>query len=461
MTGSSDPRPVGAGRRHRRQALAGGWLAALLLLAACGSQAAPKAPQAQKSAKPAAGGAQTAAGSGAAQTLKIGFFAPTSGTAAGSGEDMIKGWKLWWQTHPDTVGGIKVVTQYYDTASNPTTGLTKTRQAVEQDHVQVVVGPLLANVGYAMEPYLVQHKIPNLSPSNSADDLTQRRRNPYFLRLAGWTSSITTHPGGVWAYQQGYRKVVTLADNYAFGWESTGGFVQTFTQKGGKVLKQLWPPLGTTDYAPYISQVEALHPDALFVSLVGGGVANFMKQWQSLGLKGKIPIISQEVTTDQSTIRTLPAADVVGNIAFTHWAEGRNDPATQSFDKAFAKAYGVLPSYYAAACYTAGQWLSEALPKLNGKYTAKGLLDAIRSVKLSDSPFGPMSIDSYGSDIENVYVTKVEPTPPEWSKYAKDWNVPIKTYPDVNQFWTYNPQQYLKQPSYSNTFQGTGPQAAK
>jgi branched-chain amino acid transport system substrate-binding protein len=40
------------------------------------------------------------------------------------------------------------------------------------------------------------------------------------------------------------------------------------------------------------------------------------------------------------------------------------------------------------------------------------------------------------------------------NKDGKYWNVPVQTYPNVSQFWTYDPATYMKQPPYSRTFQG-------
>ena len=37
---------------------------------------------------------------------------------------------------------------------------------------------------------------------------------------------------------------------------------------------------------------------------------------------------------------------------------------------------------------------------------------------------------------------------------GKYWNVPLEVYPNVSQFWHYNPEEYMKQPPYSRTFQG-------
>ncbi|MFN2459413.1 MAG: ABC transporter substrate-binding protein [Candidatus Velthaea sp.] len=390
-----------------------------------------------------------------AGVIKVAVLAPETGTAAAAGHDMVNGWTLYWAERNNMVSGKRIATTVYDTASNPAHALDQARRAVEQDGAQLVVGPYLANEGLAVMPYTVAHKIPLFMPTASADDISQRAANAYSLKVAGWSSSQTTHVAGVWAYEQGYRKVATLANAYAFGYENAGGFCQTFTEKGGKVATQLWAPLGTTDYSPYISQLQAAAPDVVFVEMVGADAIHFLEQWNSFGLKAKIPLIANETTTDQSNIRSIAPEIVNGIISFGHFAEGRDDAATRSFNAKFGAKDGVLPSYMAASFYTAAQWIGSALAKTRGNITdPAALLAAVRSIKLANSPFGPMELDPYGNPIDNVYVRKVVATSGPDAKYAKTWNVVLKTYPHVSQFWTYKPADYLKQPVYSPSFQG-------
>ena len=168
--------------------------------------------------------------------IKVALLAPTSGSAAAAGHDMVAGWTLYWKEHNDKVAGRAVQTTVYDTASNAAHALDQARHAVEQDGAQIVVGPYLANEGLAVAPYTIQHRVPLFLPTVSADDLSQRMANAFVIKVAGWSSSLPTHPAGEWAYEQGHRKMVTLANSYAFGYENAGGFAQTFTQKGGKVI---------------------------------------------------------------------------------------------------------------------------------------------------------------------------------------------------------------------------------
>ena len=96
-------------------------------------------------------------------------------------------------------------------------------------------------------------------------------------------------------------------------------------------------------------------------------------------------------------------------------------------------------------------WLTEAIKKINGKVEDReAFLKAVREVELKGSPLGPVvKMDSYGHPVYTAYVRRVEKRAD-----GKKWNVPIATYPNVSQFGSYDPETYMKQPSYSRTFQG-------
>ena len=94
-----------------------------------------------------------------------------------------------------------------------------------------------------------------LYPVVSADDLTQRKRSQWIVRT-GWTASQPNHAFGEYAYRVlNVRKVATVALDYAFGWESVGGFQRTFEAEGGKITQKIWAPVSVHDFAPYLAQI--------------------------------------------------------------------------------------------------------------------------------------------------------------------------------------------------------------
>ena len=134
-----------------------------------------------------------------------------------------------------------------------------------------------------------------------------------------------------------------------------------------------------------------------------------------------------------------------------HFAEGNDAPATKKFVAEYEAAYKKLPSIYGFSHYSASLWLAEAIKAVNGNVQDRPkFLDAVRKVVLNDSPLGrPVRLDAYGNPIYDVFIRDVVKRPD-----GRYWNVPIETYPNVSQFWTYKPEDYMKQPPYSRTYQG-------
>jgi branched-chain amino acid transport system substrate-binding protein len=427
-------------------------IVALGALAACSSSKSSSAGGAGSTTTASSGAAASggSGGGGGGGTIKIGVLRPSTGTLASNGKDMEAGWNLFWEQNGTTVAGKKVETVFADSAANPSIGLTKANQLAKGDNVNMIVGPLSAAVGLAVAAAMAKINMTIAMPCTSSDDLTQRTLYPNFVRLAGWTSSQTTHPFGEWAYEQGYRNILTLGADYAFGWETVGGFANTFTDKGGKIVKQLWAPLGTTDFSTYIAQIGASKQDAVFYCELGGDEVNFFKAYKQFGLYGKTPLIGSETTTDQSVLRTL-GDNALGLITCAHFAEGRDAAETKKFGDDYYAKYNRYPSYYAAGMYTAARGVAEAIKSLNGDVSnADAVVKAIKAVSLTDTPFGPEKVDSYGNPIFNVYVRKVENGP------HGPWNVPIKTYENVSQFWHYDPKEFLAHPVYTKNYQGNG-----
>ncbi|MBI1894490.1 MAG: ABC transporter substrate-binding protein, partial [Candidatus Rokubacteria bacterium] len=180
--------------------------------------------------------------------IKIGYMAPLTGGAAQVGKDMVNGFMMWLEENENQIAGRKVEVIVEDTQGQPAIALTKLRKLVESDKVHVLAGGLFAHVGYALAPKVDQYQVPMLYPVMAADDLTQRKPTKWVVRT-GWTSSQPSHPFGEYvAKTLGYKKVVTIAMDYSFGWEVVGGFQKTFEEAGGQVIQKLWPPLDTSDF---------------------------------------------------------------------------------------------------------------------------------------------------------------------------------------------------------------------
>ena len=382
--------------------------------------------------------------------IKIGLLAPLTGVVASGGKEMVEGVQFYLDQVKGEMGGRKVELVIEDDASNPDTALQKARRLVEQGNCHMLIGNLLANTGLAVANYVKGTGTPYFIPIIAADDLTQRQRIKNVIRVAGYSASEFTHPLGDWALKQGYKKIATISQDYTFGHEQCGGLAQVFTERGGEIVQQFWHPLNTADFSPYLGQIADLKVDAIFAMETGADATRFIQQYSSFGLKAKTPLLVAMNGTDQSVIRTL-GEECEGIISPAHFAEGSDNPVTQKFAKEYEAKYGKIPSLYGFSMYSGVMWIDAALKKMGGKVEDReAFIDAVLKTELDGSPLGKIvKLDAYGNPIYDVYIRKV-------AKRAdgKFWNVPVTSYPNVSQFWKYDPETYLKQPPYSRTFQG-------
>ncbi|MDB5546046.1 MAG: hypothetical protein JWO64_3195 [Hyphomicrobiales bacterium] len=387
---------------------------------------------------------------GASRPIKIGLLAPLTGVIAAGGKELVEGFEMYWEQVGKKVGDRAVEIVIEDDASNPDTSLQKARRLVEQGNVDFLFGNILANTGLAVANYVKGTGTPYFIPVIAADDLTQRTRIPNVIRVAGYTASQTARPLADWAFKQGYRKVATISQDYTFGHEQCGGFAQMFTELGGKITQQFWHPLNTADFSPYLGQLASLGVDAVFAMETGADATRFIQQYASFGLKGRIPLMGAMNATDQSVIRTM-SNEAEGIISCAHFAEGSKEPATVQFVADYEKRYQKLPSIYGFSHYSGAMWVAEALKKINGNVEdRKNFLHTVLMTELKDSPLGKtVKLDAYGNPIYDVSIRKVEKRAD-----GKLWNVPVTSYPQVSQFWKYDPETYMKQPPYSRDFQG-------
>jgi branched-chain amino acid transport system substrate-binding protein len=403
--------------------------------------------------------ALTAAGVGAAPwrralaqagPIKIGVLAPLTGVVASGGKEMVESVQFYLEQVKNEMGGRKVELAIEDDASNPDTALQKARRLVEQGNCHMLIGNLLANTGLAVANYVKGTATPYFIPIIAADDLTQRQRIKNVVRVAGYSASEFTHPLGDWALKQGYKRIATVSQDYTFGHEQCGGLAQVFTEGGGEIVQQFWHPLNTADFSPYLGQLADLKVDAVFAMETGADATRFIQQYAGFGLKAKTPLLAAMNGTDQSVIRTL-GEECEGIISPAHFAEGSDNPVTQKFSKDYEAKYGKIPSLYGFSMYSGMMWIDAALKKMGGKVEDReAFIDTVLKTELDGSPLGKsVKLDAYGNPIYDVYIRRVVKRAD-----GKYWNVPTTTYPNVSQFWKYDPETYMKQPPYSRTFQG-------
>ncbi len=139
--------------------------------------------------------------------------------------------------------------------------------------------------------------------------------------------------------------------------------------------------------------------------------------------------------------------EVLGIVTALHYSAALTTPGNRKFAQAYEGRFKQIPSYYSEGTYVGGLQLKRALEAISGEAeNADRLAGALRKAELADTPRGPIRFDEYGNPIQNIYVRKVERVG------GRLQNSVIHTFQNVSQFWTYKPEEYLKNPVYSRDY---------
>jgi branched-chain amino acid transport system substrate-binding protein len=380
-----------------------------------------------------------------AEPFRLGLLTVKTGPLAQGGIQMEQGVLTYLKETNYTMGGRKVDFVSADTGGNPAGTKTKAQELIERDKVDVILGPLAAFELLAINDYIKEQKVPILSLA-AADNLTQRLPNPYLIRASATSSQAMQPMGHYAATELKLKRVITISEDFAFGYEQMGGFQASFEKDGGCVVNKLWPPLVTPDYTPYVAQIGDC--DGVCQGFAGSNPLRFMKSYASAGLK--YPVVTGETGADDALLKSF-GEEAIGLVSCCPYTLDLESASNQRFIDGMMKNYDVIPGFYAAGLYCNCMVVDAGLKAVGGnagdkdKFTA-----AMRAVSLTDTPRGPIKFDHFGNVVGSFYVRRVGT---EGAKYGlKLWNKTIKTYENVSQFWTWPEQEFLAHPVYSRDY---------
>jgi branched-chain amino acid transport system substrate-binding protein len=375
------------------------------------------------------------------EPIRLGLLTVKTGALASGGIDMERGLTLFLKEKNYTLGGRKVELTVADTAAVPAQARTKMQELVERERVHAVVGPLAAFEALAMDDYIRSAQMPTL-PIAGAEDMTQRKANPWFVRATSTSAQCSYPMADYCAKTLKYKRMAAIADDFAYGHESVGGFQKVFEDAGGTLVQKLFSPLNAPDYGSYIAQLKP-DVDGVFIGFAGSNGFRFFKQVNEYGLK--TPIVGGMVAFDEVAVRNM-GDYALGSVSSCWYTAQLDNRINKRFVAAYRADNGYDPGQYASGTYLYGEVLAAAIEALRGKVEDKqAFIKALRGVRV-DTLRGPIEFDEYGNVVGNIYIRKVE------KKDGRLVNSNIHTYPKVSQFWTYDPKEFLKHPVWSRDY---------
>jgi len=375
--------------------------------------------------------------------IRIGLMAVKTGPLAPGGIQMEQGLNVYLEEHGYRMAGRRVEIIVADTGGSPAVAKTKAQELVELHGVDAIIGPQAAYEVLAISDYIAEVGVPTLSIA-AAEDITQRRQNGYFIRASA-TSAQAAHPMGHYAaVDRGFRRAATIGDDIAYGQEMVAGFQRVFEENGGQVVLKLWPPLNVAEYSAYIAQIRDV--DVVYMAFAGGNGLRFMRQYEEFGLNGAIPLLGGMTSADESLLHNM-STEALGVIVSSFYSAELGTPMNRAFVERMRSNYGVDPGLYAVTAYLEAMVLAAGIEQLDGRTDDKAaLMAAMRGLTLADSPRGIVRFDDFGNAVGDIYILEVR------QRDGRLVNTPIKTYENVSQFWTYDPEEFLAEPVYSRDY---------
>jgi branched-chain amino acid transport system substrate-binding protein len=379
------------------------------------------------------------------ESIRIGFLTVRTGPLAAGGKQMEEGIQLFLKERNNVLAGRKVELFIADTGGTPPQAKAKTQELVEKNKVHVIIGPLATFEALAIDDYIKQAQVPLITPTSAAQkDLAQQKQSDYVIHAVGTAAQPMHVLGDFAAKKLGIKRVATVADDFTYGHEGTAGFQAAFEDGGGKVVQKLWPPLNVSDYGSYVGQIKR-NVDGLYAGFAGINGLRFLKQYSEYGA-GKIAIFGNPTCVDEGVLRNM-GDEALGVYSASWYSAALDTPENKRFVDGIMRDYKTVPGFYTVGTYVAGMYLESALNALKGKFEDKpAFVRALRQVRLETSPMGPIRIDEFGKPILNIYVRKVE------RKDGRLVNSIVATYPNVTQFYSYDPKQFLANPVYSRDY---------
>lgn len=360
--------------------------------------------------------AATAAVTGAwAQSgpIKIGLLATLEGPFAAGGADGMRGAELALKERGGMVAGRKIEFIKASSDAKPDVAVNATRKLVEQDKVDIMVGPLSGGEGIAVKDYSkTQPQVTFINGASGAQGTTLDSPSPNFYRFntegAQWMVGL-----GQAALDKGYKRVMVIAEDYAFPYSQVQGFMSEFCAKGGKVPVKAWVPLGGKDYSSVIARIPK-DVDALLVVLGGADAVNFLTQYENSG--GDKPMLGGSITVSQDVLnyRGKRRDSLVGTLSAGPVADTYDGAGWKAFVADYQKTYPVASGAFPSPSLFAYVYYTNMKAALDGLDAVKGDLsggqakyrEALQKMVLK-TPTGDVRLDSNRQAIGTTFVTEV------------------------------------------------------
>ena len=388
-------------------------------------------------------------------SILIGGLATLEGPFAEPGADGLRGVELAIAEFGGEIAGTPVELITASSDGNPDVALESARRLVEQDGVDILVGPLSGSEGIRLAQYAKEQPETTFLNGGSAaieTTLVDPAENFYRFNTEGaqWTAPL----GEYVVNERGWDNIVIVSEDYSFPYAQIFGFMATYCEAGGTVSDKFFVPVGTNDYSSVIAQLplESGEVDGMFVVLGGSDAVDFLSQYAQMG--GSLPIVGGTNAVDQTVLTTQgPARELLpGTLASGPVSDNAERESWLEFVAQYQDHFGdeglPTPSVFAYNYYTNTKAALLALQAVEGDLSNnhEAFRDALDSLAF-ESPTGPVSINENRQATAAIYINEVVETEDGQLRLQ-----PLERVEEVDQFLRLGQETYseLGLPSRDN-----------
>src|SRR5262249_13346976 len=237
------------------------------------------------------------AGTYAADQVKLGIITELSGPISPAGTEGKRGMDLALEELGNKLGGLPVRLTVADTKTNPAEAVQGASKLIDEAQVDFATGFAASNTTIPVFKTFTEAGVFLVGSLAGPLQFAGKECHPngFFVSFPNddWPAAV-----GKYMTDKGVRNAFFIGADYQAGYEHVGGAMRYFK---GKAIGPTYTPLTQLDFAPEMARIRAEKPDAVFAFLVGAGGVAFVKQYAQAGLKGQIPLYSEDPVANPLT----------------------------------------------------------------------------------------------------------------------------------------------------------------
>lgn len=344
--------------------------------------------------------------SSAQETVKVGVLLSLSGPAASFGipeRDIVK--ILADKVNAEGgVKGRKLELIYHDDQTNPTETARGATKLIQQDKVQVIIGPTIGSGALAMLPIAANSEVPVLAPVGTISVTSKENKYfPWVFRTCPNDELLVTTTMEKVVQKSGYKRLAVMYQEDAYG-KNSSAFAEKYAKEHGiEIVATVSAPASAVDLSAAATKIRNSNPDSvlLWTSTPAMGAA-FVRAARQVGISA--PIIGSGALVQRSFSDAVGASsENVTILAFANW----DDPSAKlkKLDQ-LLRSNGKVPAGFGELLTGTGVVaLVEALKKVDGAVTGAKIRDSLESVCDVNNPYvdgrfcySKVSHEGFGSD---------------------------------------------------------------